>query len=490
MSISGSGLVPALPDRVTSYDSGDPYSPPRGRRAPLAPGLERAVPPPVVDVLRERPGWTELWGLVERELRIRYYQPRSVKNYRTALRALAVRFRRPPHELTSEDVRDHLFHLVQQGASSAWISVNVSAFRTCLDKLGGLSVTRALVTPRRGRSLPQVLSEDEVRQVLSAAPTLRDKLLLGLLYACGLRVSECCALRWGHLDVDRRAVRVVAGKGRKDRLVQLPECFLPLLSQGLRSCDAEQFVFPGERPKRHLSPRAAELIMARAVRISGITKRATPHTLRHSYATHLLEHGTDARFIQELLGHARLETTRIYLHVARPQKLAILSPLDRIVGRAALPAAAGDPAECPRRPTGSAPAALASALPGPGSAFPAALSARHRPAARRLSISLGPLHDREGVPTCKLAIHLQTTSATIDLLGAYVLEPRAGWVALDLPLLDFWEPQLRRLSAEDRQRVESAEFYELLRTHVGPRFLALRTQSPRADQGKEVRARR
>ena len=109
---------------------------------------------------------------------------------------------------------------------------------------------------------------------------------------------------------------------------------------------------------------------------------------------------------------------------------------------------------------------------------------------RRLSVSLGPLHDRDGVPTCKLAIHLRTASAAIDLLGAYVLEPRTGWVALDLPLLDFWEPQLQRLSPEDRQRVESAEFYELLRAHVGPRFLALRAQSPQAPNAKKGRAKR
>jgi site-specific recombinase XerD len=301
-----------FPDRASAclrrrYADGRPYQPARGRYAPdevLRARLETS--PPVIDLERERPDWKTFWERVHRELRIRFYRPKSIKNYRTALRSAAGWFRRPPHELTTEAARRYLLMLVEQGASSSWVSVNISVVRTCIDKFGGLAVSEGLYTPRKPRRLPTVLGEAEVRRVLSAAPSLRDKALLSILYACGLRLSEVCRLRWSDIDLGRGTIRVWRGKGMKDRYVMAPASLAGLFRRGKERFRPDGFVFPGERSGRHLSPRTAEEIMTRAVRIAGIGKRATCKSLRHRFATRLIEHGTDTRFVQELLGHARL----------------------------------------------------------------------------------------------------------------------------------------------------------------------------------------
>lgn len=442
--------LPAVTGHRCRSGDGDRYRPARGRYAPRE-GVEpsQLAGPLVLDLTREYPDWKAFWERVERELRIRFYRPKSIKNYRNALRSLALWFRRPPHELTSEDVRDYLLRLVERGCSSSWVAINISAIRTCFDKLGGLAVSEGIRTPRKPRRLPVVLSESEVRRILSAAPSLRDKALLGILYACGLRVSEACRLRWRDIDLERRNIRVWRGKGMKDRYVMLASCMEPLFRQGKERCLPEDFVFVGDEPDRHLSPRSAQRIMARAVRISSIGKRATPHSMRHSFATHLVEHGTDTSFIQELLGHARLETTQIYMHVAQPSMDKLVSPLDRL---------------------GLSSAATGAVTEGHRGLLPAATSS----SSRFMDVRLGALESFNGVPGCDFAITVHTPQAVVDLLGSRVLEPRTGWILLEVPPLELWEPALQKLAPEDRRQVESAEFYERLRAHVTHRFLALR----------------
>lgn len=183
------------------------------------------------------------------------------------------------------------------------------------------------MSPRRAKRLPVVLSEPEVLRLLEAAPSLRDKLLLGLMYATGLRSSEVARLRWRDFDFDRRTLHVWQGKGRTDRQVMLPESFRPLLWRLSRTFSPEDFVFPGDRPGRHVSPRTVARVMKRAVQMAGIGKVATPHSLRHSFAAHLIQGGTDIRFIQQLLGHVRLETTKIYTKVAVIREKQVQSPL-------------------------------------------------------------------------------------------------------------------------------------------------------------------
>ena len=198
------------------------------------------------------------------------------------------------------------------GVGSSHVDNHLSAIRSAFDKMCGCAVTLGLESPRRPNRLPVVLSQEEIMRLLEAAPSLRDKLLLGLMYATGARVSEAVRLRWRDFDFDRRVVSIWQGKGRVDRQVMLPMSFEPLLRQLSKAFQPRNFVFPGQRPGRYLSPRSAARVMERALKIAGIKKGCGCHSLRHAFATHLFEFGTDIRYIQKLLGHAKLETTTIY----------------------------------------------------------------------------------------------------------------------------------------------------------------------------------
>ena len=170
---------------------------------------------------------------------------------------------------------------------------------------------------------------------MEAATIEKHWLLIGLLYASGLRVSEVVRLIWSDFEFDRGFIRVRQGKGKKDRLVLLPEVFRPRLRMMLTNHLPSEFLFPSlDRAGRHLSPRTVERIVAECRQRAEIAKPLTPHSLRHGFATHLLEGGTDIRFIQKMLGHERLETTAIYTKVARVRVKGIRSPLDALADEA------------------------------------------------------------------------------------------------------------------------------------------------------------
>ena len=282
----------------------------------------------VVDLDREHPTAGEFMSRILRELKIRFYKQPTIRSYRTILGNFLRWFGNRPHLITREDVRCYLEVLVDGGAGSSWVSVHISAIRTAFDKMCGRSVTLGLQTPRKAKRLPVVLSPQEVTRLLEAAPSLRDKLLLGLMYATGMRVSEVVKVRYRDLDFHRRIINVWQGKGRTDRQVMLPMSFEPVLKGLASAYDADEYLFPGERAGRHLSPRTVRRVMARAVQIADIRKAGHPHSLRHSCATHLFENNTDVRRIPKLLGPAKLETTTIYTKVATKSNEAVQSPLD------------------------------------------------------------------------------------------------------------------------------------------------------------------
>ena len=188
----------------------------------------------------------------------------------------------------------------------------------------------AVPYPRKERTLPSVLSVEEVRRLLQAVSNPTHRALVMLLYSAGLRVGEVTRLRVADVDPERHLLHVRRGKGRKDRYTLLSDVAWESLQRRLAFAAADEWLFPGQRPDRHLTIRSVQKIVTRAGGIAGIRKRLTPHTLRHTFATHLLESGTDLRYIQELLGHASTRTTEIYTHVSRRDLARIRSPLDAL----------------------------------------------------------------------------------------------------------------------------------------------------------------
>ncbi|MEP6168798.1 MAG: tyrosine-type recombinase/integrase, partial [Rhodopirellula bahusiensis] len=319
-------------DSPRLYSNGQPWRNARGRNAPRqAVETEFKAEHAVVDLSSQPPIPLIIKCLV-RELRIRFYAVKTVKNYRTAWVRFFRWYRGPLDQIDQEDIREYLELLVNGGASASEVSVTLSALRTGLDKFCLLRCTVGLVSPRKSKRLPVVLSKKEIQRMMEAARTLRDKLLLSVLYATGLRVAEVARLQWSDFDFDRQQIRVQLGKGRKDRYVMLADDLLPLMRQLWRHTKGVGYLFPSEdgRVGRHLSPRTIQRAVKQARILAGIDKHATPHSFRHSFATHLIESGTDIRFIQKLLGHTNLETTSLYTKVAQMKATAVASPLDQL----------------------------------------------------------------------------------------------------------------------------------------------------------------
>ena len=245
---------------------------------------------------------------------------------------------RSPDGATPEDVRRFQVHLAESGLSICNRNRTMTGlrflFRVTMRRLDLAAEIYHLREPQR---LPKVMSPDEVRRLLVMARNLKSRVLLSLAYGCGMRAGEVVRLRVGDIDSAQGIIRIVQGKGRKDRHVMLSAELLALLRQWwkVRSTrhDAglppqHRWLFPGRIAGRHTTTRQFSRLFEESVAAAGITKHLTPHSLRHSFATHLLERGTDIRHIQTLLGHDKLDTTARYTRVATGTIAAIESPLD------------------------------------------------------------------------------------------------------------------------------------------------------------------
>jgi len=184
--------------------------------------------------------------------------------------------------------------------------------------------------PHHDGRLPMILSKEEISKIFSLEKNPKHRLLLMLVYSSGLRVSEVVALKKEHIDLSRKVIYIRLGKGRKDRSTLLSEKVSQYIVDYYRYYNIDKWVFPGQPASKHLSIRSAQSIFNKAVRRAAIPKEISIHGLRHTFATHLLESGTDIRYIQALLGHSNLRTTERYTHVARRSVLSIKSPLDTI----------------------------------------------------------------------------------------------------------------------------------------------------------------
>jgi site-specific recombinase XerD len=262
-------------------------------------------------------------------LKLRAYSVRTRKSYLGHVGRFLEHIPDPGDDL-GEVLRKHVLSRITGGqVSRSYHDQLISALKLfCARVLCTDTQALPLARPKREARLPIVLSHEELHRLLGSLGNLKHLLIVMIAYSAGLRVSEVVCLRTEDVDRDRRMIHVRGGKGGKDRYTILADTTLPFLDAYLSAGSTAGWLFPGGRPERHLTARSVQKVVERAHRRAGIGKRVTPHVLRHSFATHLLESGTDIRFIQELLGHASLRTTEIYTHVSCRDLQSIRSPLD------------------------------------------------------------------------------------------------------------------------------------------------------------------
>ncbi len=252
------------------------------------------------------------------DLQMRNYSPRTVEAYVAAVARLATFCQRSPDLITTEQIRLFQLDLLQRQVSWGLFNQVVCGLRFFYaTTLGQADRVPFLPYGKKPRTLPTVLSPDEVLRLFQAAPRLSDRVLLQTTYACGLRVAEVVHLQVGDIDSARLVVWVRQGKGHKDRLVPLSPRLLAQLREYWQQERPRPWLFPGRPPQTPVCTATVQDLVSRVARAAGLGKRVTPHTLRHSYATHLLEAGTDLCTIQKLLGHSSLRTTSRYLHVSQ-----------------------------------------------------------------------------------------------------------------------------------------------------------------------------
>jgi integrase/recombinase XerD len=265
------------------------------------------------------------------DLRLRNYSPRTVEAYVAGVAKFAAHFGRAPDQLGPDELRAFQLHLLAQGASWSQFNQIVAALRFFFAVTLGRSEAVPLIPyGKRPRTVPTVLSPEEVARLLDTARPGRDRTLFQTAYACGLRISELIHLRVRDIDSARMVVVVRQGKGAKDRLVPLSPRLLGELRRYWLTHRSLAWLFPGVKAGRPVHPANVQRLFQRTLACAGIDKRATPHTLRHSFATHLLEAGVDIFTVQKLLGHGSLSSTSHYLHVSRRHLQQTPSLLDLI----------------------------------------------------------------------------------------------------------------------------------------------------------------
>jgi integrase/recombinase XerD len=262
---------------------------------------------------------------------VRKFVEKTQKDYIRHVKGLTSFLGRSPDTATAEDLRRYQLHLTESGVRPPSVNGAVSALRfffsTTLDRP---EVTKLLAFVAEPRKIPVVLSPEEVTRFLDAAPGPKYKAAFSAAYGAGLRVSEVVALKVSDVDSGRMLLRIEQGKGRKDRFAMLSPQLLALLRDWWRIARPQVWLFPGRDRINPLTTRQFNRAVHAAAHMAEIAKRVTPHTLRHSFATHLLEQNIDIRVIQVLLGHAKLETTSLYTRVATNTIRTVMSPLDRL----------------------------------------------------------------------------------------------------------------------------------------------------------------
>lgn len=267
---------------------------------------------------------------MQADLELRGLSPKTQKIYLGQVSNFALYFNKSPEQLGESEVKRYLLYILRErGASFSSVNQCYSALRFLYQRtLNRKWVVEKIPYPKSQKKLPVVLDRTEVEALFSATRNLKHRAILMVTYSSGLRVSETAHLKVSDIDSKRMMVRIRQGKGSKDRYSILSHVALEVLRQYWREYRPSEWLFPGEWPDKPISERSIQKAFDKAKKLAGITKPATVHTLRHSFATHLLEAGTDLHHIQLLLGHRSPKTTTIYMHVSRKDLGRIVNPLD------------------------------------------------------------------------------------------------------------------------------------------------------------------
>jgi integrase/recombinase XerD len=276
----------------------------------------------------------ELRDQMEMDMRLRRFSPKTIACYLACMKGVAKHFRKSPAELGDEEIRAYLHHLMEERKVSQSVLVQTySALKFFFEKTLQKQ-WNAFRIPRckQRRKLPGVLTREEVESILSATKNLKHRAILMTIYSAGLRIGEATRLKVSDIDSGRMMIRVNEGKGLKDRYTLLGKRNLEMLRRYWKAYRPLEWLFPGRNASGPVSTSAIQRVFKTSLEKAGIKKKASVHTLRHCFATHLLESGTDLYYIQRLLGHKSAGTTSVYLHITGKDIGKIKSPIDSSVG--------------------------------------------------------------------------------------------------------------------------------------------------------------
>ncbi|PIS06468.1 MAG: integrase [Candidatus Buchananbacteria bacterium CG10_big_fil_rev_8_21_14_0_10_33_19] len=281
-----------------------------------------------MDENRQYPSKNPIYQL-EQEMKLRRFSHKTIKSYLYYINKSLEFTNKSPRNINTGDIRDFLTHLLDQNISSSTINSAYSSLKFYFEKILHRKFFINIPRAKKDKKLPVVLSQTEIKQLFATINNAKHKLILGLAYASGLRISEITNIKIADLNFEERTLIVKQGKGAKDRLTILPEKIIQPLKKYTQNKPGYSYLFESTRGGK-LSERSIQKVFENALLKSTIKKPASFHSLRHSFATHLLEAGTDIRYIQTLLGHARLTTTQIYTQVSNKNLKDIKSPLDSL----------------------------------------------------------------------------------------------------------------------------------------------------------------
>jgi len=267
------------------------------------------------NALYKYPSWDPMVKL-KQEMKIRKFSRKTIKSYLYYITEILKFARKNPKEINQNDVKNYLEHLCNQNLSSSTLNTAYSALKFYFEKVLRRNFFIHIPRAKKEKKLPIVLSREEVLNIINAAENIKHKLMIQILYSSGLRVSELINLKIDEIDFNRGVFNIRGAKGKKDRVVKAAATVLKNIEKYLLEFQPLKYLFESQIGGGKLTTRTVQKITEISAKKSGLKKSITPHVFRHSFATHLLEQGTNLRYIQSLLGHSRLETTQIYTRVA------------------------------------------------------------------------------------------------------------------------------------------------------------------------------